>query len=424
MCSAGSHAITVLDLGTAPDAAWCLGLLREAEIGCWFDRRARRGISLLLLDPDRVIRSPDGLWPALAAAAGTASPGPFGFAGGWAGCIPYEAALTALDIHRAASGTAMAHYPGALAIDHAQGRAFAVGRGAAGHAAAHAWVARFHAHRGCTASSSSPSALRVADPGPDRTAFAQQVCAVQEWIAAGQVYVANLTYRIYLDGLADPAAAYDRLSARHPAPYAAVLRDGDHWILSSSPELLVRRRGAHTWTRPIKGTRRAGEARALSADAKERAELTMVVDMERNDLGRVARVGTVHVSELFGVEAHPGLAHLVATVEGEVPGAAGELLRAMLPGGSVTGAPKRRAVELLGPLEGDPRGVYTGTLGYCDDGGDMQWNVAIRTLEVSHGQCRYGTGGGITIDSHPLREYAETRLKAAGPLQALGVPWE
>lgn len=149
----------------------------------------------------------------------------------------------------------------------------------------------------------------------------------------------------------------------------------------------------------------------------------MVVDMERNDLGRVAQVGSVRVRDLFGIEAHPGLAHLVATVVADVPGSAGELLRAMLPGGSVTGAPKRRAVELLGALEGDLRGVYTGTLGYCDDGGDMEWNVAIRTLDVLPPYCRYGTGGGITIDSNPLREYAETRLKAAGPLGALGVPW-
>ncbi len=424
MWSTGSNAITVLDLGTAPDAEWCLCLLREAEIGCWFDRRARTGISLLLLDPDRVIRSPDHLWRTLDAAAGTASPGPFGFAGGWAGVVPYEAALTALDLPTSAPGSAMAHYPGALAIDHAQGRAFAVGRGAAGHAAAHAWAARLLTHRSCTPPQLSLPPPRVVDPGPGPTTFAQQVCAVQEWIAAGQVYVANLTYRMRLDGLANPAAAYGRLSASHPAPYAAFLRDGDHWILSSSPELLVRRAGVHAWTRPIKGTQRAGEATALSADAKERAELTMVVDMERNDLGRVARVGTVHVSALFAVEPHPGLEHLVATVEGDVPGAAGGLLRAMLPGGSVTGAPKRRAVELLGTLEADPRGVYTGTVGYCDDGGDMEWNVAIRTLEVLRGRGRYGTGGGITIDSHPLREYTETRLKAAGPLRALGVPWE
>lgn len=391
-------------------------------MGCWFDRRATRGISLLLLDPDRVIRSPDRLWPTMDAAAGVDNPGPFGFAGGWAGAISYEASLTALDIQTSAPGIAVAHYPGALAIDHAQGRAFAVGRGATGSAAAQAWAARFRAHRAWSAT--APRAPRVVDPGPSPTTFAQQVCAVQDWICHGQVYVANLTYRIRLDRLPDPVAAYARLSASHPAPYAALLRNGDHWILSSSPELLVRRNGARAWTRPIKGTRRAGEATALSNDAKERAELTMVVDMERNDLGRVARVGTVHVSELFVVEPHPGLEHLVATVEGAVPGAAGGLLHAMLPGGSVTGAPKRRAVELLGTLESDPRGVYTGAVGYCDDGGDMEWNVAIRTLEVLRGHGCYGTGGGITIDSYPLREYAETRLKAAGPLRALGVPWE
>jgi anthranilate/para-aminobenzoate synthase component I len=149
----------------------------------------------------------------------------------------------------------------------------------------------------------------------------------------------------------------------------------------------------------------------------------MIVDMERNDLGQVARIGSVRVTELFAVECHPGLEHLLATVEAEVPVAAGALLRAMLPGGSVTGAPKRRTVELLAVLEGVPRGVYTGTIGYCDDGGDMEWNVAIRSLETSGDRCLYGTGGGITADSDPEREYAETRLKARGPLRALGVPW-
>ena len=424
MCSEGSNEITVLDLGMAPEADWCLHLIREAEIGCWFDRRARSGMSLLMLDPDRVIRSPDHLWLALDATAGVASPGPFGFAGGWVGFVSYEAALSGLGLKTRAPDTLIGHYPGALAIDHAQGKAFAVGRGAAGIAAAHAWAARLKAHRVCSTTAAPPPAPRVVDHGPGQIAFAQQVGAVQDWIASGEVYVANLTYRIHLDGLTDPAAAYARLSALHAAPYAAVLRDGEHWILSSSPELLVRRHGAHTWTRPIKGTRRAGEAAQLLADFKERAELTMIVDMERNDLGQVARVGTVRVREMFAVETHPGLEHLVATVEADVPGSAGKLLRAMLPGGSVTGAPKRRAVELLGTLEADLRGVYTGTIGYCDDGGDLEWNVAIRTLEVLGRQCRYGTGGGITIDSQPLREYAETRLKAAGPLRALGVPWE
>lgn len=413
---------TVLDAGPAPDAGACLRLLADAELGCWFDRRATGGVSLLMVDPDAVIRSAPALWAALDGSAAAASPGPFGFAGGWAGWVSYEGALTALDLRPPEAGAVMAHYPACLAIDHARDRAHAVGRGPAGEAAAHGWVARLCRLRSLAPEPARPP--RVTDPGPDRAAFVRQVREVQGWIAAGETYVANLTYRLRLEGLGDPGAAYARLADAHPARYAALLRDRDRWVLSSSPELLLQRRGLRAWTRPIKGTRAAGEGSGLAADPKERAELTMIVDMARNDLGQVARTGSVRVTELFAVEPHPGLEHLVATVEGQVPVAGGSLLRAMLPGGSVTGAPKRRAVERLRALEGDPRGVYTGTVGWCDDGGDMEWNVAIRTLQAFPGSCLYGTGGGITADSDPEREYAETRLKARGPLRALGVAWE
>lgn len=457
--------ITVLDAGPAPDAGACLRLLAGAEVGCWFDRRATGGISLLMVDPDRVLRSACALWPALSASAAM-PPGPFGFAGGWAGWISFEGALTALGLvpngARAAPDVVVARYGAALAIDHARGIAHAVGRGPGGEAAAHAWLRRLDRLGRAAPLSYSARAPRVVDPGPDRTAFVHQVRQVQHWIRAGETYVANLTYRVRLEGLTDPPGAYARLAAAHPAPYAALLHDGDRWVLSSSPELLLERRAGLARTRPIKGTRAVGEGvgpsgvRAtsgqaeavlsarpgspavpgpgwvpvmptgppLAADPKERAELTMIVDMERNDLGQVARTGSVRVTELFGVERHPGLEHLIATVEADVPVPACDLLRAMLPGGSVTGAPKRRTVELLAALEVTPRGVYTGSAGYCDDGGDMEWNVAIRTLEVFGGRCLYGTGGGITSDSDPDREYAETRLKARGPLRALGVPWE
>ncbi len=414
--------ITVLDLGSPPDAEWCLHQLQEVETGCWFDRRATKGVSLVMIDPDCVVRSADGLWAVLDADAGKAGAGPFGFAGGWAGFISYEAALSALGFAEEGGQTAVGHYPAALVFDHALNRAYAVGRGPEGAVAAHRLASRL---RGSPSRSSSATfqVPRVLEDGPSEIAFVEQVRVVQDWIEAGDVYVANLTYRIHLDGLNDPAAAYARLSSLHPAPYAAIMRHGEHWVLSSSPELLIQRRGEHAWTRPIKGTRPAREARMLVDDPKERAELAMIVDMERNDLGQVACVGSVYVRNMFGVESHPGLVHLVATVAANVRCPAGRLLRAMLPGGSITGAPKKRAVQLLRGLEADRRGLYTGTIGFCDDGGDLEWNVAIRTFETTREECRYGTGGGITIDSNPRREYAETRLKAAGPLRALGVPW-
>lgn len=424
--------ITVRDAGTAPEEGLCLRLLQEAQTGCWFDRRATAGWSLLMVDPWRVLRGIDGVWEAMGAVPGTTPPGPQGFAGGWAGWLSYEGAVTALGLPRPAAGgwptAVLGYYPACLAIDHRRGRARVVGRGPAGAAAANAWLERLARVR----SSRGYRAPRGAVPGPlhasgiGRDEACARVREVQRWIRAGDVYVANLTYRIRLDGPLPPLLAYPALAAAQRAPYAALLRDGTHWVLSCSPELLLRRRGLHTWTRPIKGTRPTGggAGAALSADPKERAELTMIVDLERNDLGRVARVGSVRVHDLFSVQTHPGLQHLWATVAAEVPAPAGAVLRAMLPGGSVTGAPKRSAVEHLARLEADPRGVYTGTLGYCDDGGDMEWNVAIRTLQVGPGPSLYGTGGGITADSDPAREYAETRLKARGPLRALGVPWE
>lgn len=423
-----AEATTLLDAGPAPEPGVCLRLLLDCEHGCWFDRRAAGGVSLLMLDPDLVLTEPEEVWVGLRAHGGAAASGPFGFASGWAGYLGYEGTVAALGLPPpspcARPLVSLSHYAAALAVDHRARRAWAVGRGDAGRAGAEALIRRVDRAR--RAPLRDPGAAHVSmavlDPGPSPRAYAAQVREVQGWIRRGETYVANLTYRIRLGAIRDPAAAYNRLSAAHPSPYAALLRAGPQWVLSSSPELLLCRRGTRAWTRPIKGTRAgAAGAAALAADAKERAELAMIVDMERNDLGQVARPGTVRVPEIFAVEAHPGLLHLVATVEAQVPGRAGDLVRSVLPGGSVTGAPKRRTVELLAALEGDPRGVYTGAVGYCDDGGDMEWSVAIRTLECVPEMTLYGTGGGITSDSDPEREYAETRLKARGPLRALGV---
>lgn len=385
------------------------------------------GVSLLMARPTVVLRSLPEVWLGLSSPAAAQSSGPFGFAGGWAGFLSYEAGVAGLGLgagRAAAGGSALlAYYPCCLAIDHRAKRMFGVGRGAAGDAAVGWWARQVvRLRRGDGDEHLAVAAPRLVDAGPSRREFAEQVRQVQAWIRQGEVYVANLTYRAHLSPIADPAGAYGRLRAVHPAPYAALLRDGPRWLLSSSPELLLARRGSLGWTRPIKGTCAAGlgAAARLRSDPKERAELAMIVDMERNDLGRSATVGTVRVRDLFDVERHPGLYHLVATVEARTPGPAGDLLRAMLPGGSVTGAPKRRAVELLAALERTPRGVYTGTLGYCDDSGDMEWNLAIRTLECGSASCVYGTGGGITADSDPIREYEETRLKMRGPLSAIG----
>ncbi len=420
---------TVLDAGPAPPPDVCLHVLRSSAHGCWFDRGGRGGHSLLLVDPDQLLREPDGIWEALRAEGGAAAGGPWGFAGGWAGYLSYEATLPLLGLEPARRPphpvAMLAHYPSALVIDHGRGRAWAVGRGRAGAQSAGTWRSRLERarHHAPPLPARPAPAPRVLYAGPSPAIHAAQVREVQRWIRAGDSFVANLTYRLKLERLADPAGAYAALRAQQRAPYGTLIHDGPCWVLCASPELLVRRRGVRACTRPIKGTRghSVEDAAALAVDPKERAELTMIVDLERNDLGRVASTGSVRVRELFSVERHPGLCHLVATVEADVPGPAGTLLAALLPGGSVTGAPKRRTVSLLVGLETDARGVYTGTIGWCDDGGDMEWNIAIRTLVTTPVGSMYGTGGGITAESDPTREYLETRLKAQSVLRALGV---
>jgi para-aminobenzoate synthetase component 1 len=201
-------------------------------------------------------------------------------------------------------------------------------------------------------------------------------------------------------------------------------------ILSNSPELFLERHGTRIATQPIKGTRSRGQTSAedarrraeLRSDSKERAEHVMIVDLERNDLGRICRTGTVRVPHAPRVHSYPTLHHLVSTVEGtlaeDVPTA--EVIRATFPGGSITGAPKIRAMEIIDALEPNTRGVYTGALGLIDAAGDMHLSLPIRTAVTTGGRIYYSAGGGIVADSDADAEYAESLLKAEGLLAALG----
>jgi para-aminobenzoate synthetase component 1 len=264
----------------------------------------------------------------------------------------------------------------------------------------------------------------------DRTAFSAGVCAIRAAIAAGDVYQVNLTRRLSapLPHDADVAALGAALAEGNPAPYSAVVRlpaQGIH-VASASPELFVRRSGRVVTSSPIKGT-------AATPDAfthKDRAENVMIVDLVRNDLGRVCEYGTVRVPALWAIEAHPGLCHLVSTVEGELrPGMGwGDVIGATFPPGSVTGAPKLAAIEQLRRLEPVDRGVYCGAVGWVD--ADRQrgaLNVAIRTFWFDEGMIHFGTGGAITWDSTPAGEWEETELKARRLLrvasgEAVGAP--
>lgn len=259
----------------------------------------------------------------------------------------------------------------------------------------------------------------------------QRVRRVLDYIAAGDVYQANFAHRLDLYGFGDPLTRYAQLRRENPAPYAALLRWGDSAIASVSPELFLRVRGRDVLTRPIKGTRpRSGDAaldaayrRQLLASEKEAAELAMIVDLHRNDLGRVCEYGSIRVPRPRVLEAHPTVYHSVADVVGRLrPDCdALDLLMAAFPAGSITGAPKIRSIEIIHELESSARGAYSGAIGYLGLNGDMTVNVAIRSLQIRDDAATLYVGGGIVADSDPQDEFDETLAKARGILAALGV---
>ena len=253
--------------------------------------------------------------------------------------------------------------------------------------------------------------------------FAGAVNRIQEFISAGDIYQANLSQRFRTRYEGDPFRLFLGLRRAAPAPFSAFLDGGDFAVVSMSPErfLHLDPQTRRVETRPIKGTRPRGKtgaedrllARELVRSEKDRAEHVMIVDLERNDLGRVARVGTVQVRELALLETFPTLFHLTSTVEGVLaPGRDRvDLLKATFPGGSITGAPKIRAMQVIDELETVPRGIYTGSLGYLSFTGGMDLNVAIRTIVVRGGRAEFHVGAGIVADSDPEGEYQETLVK-------------
>jgi len=247
------------------------------------------------------------------------------------------------------------------------------------------------------------------------------------YIRAGDVFQVNLSQRFTLPLPADPIDVADRLRRVSPARYGAFLDFGDHSIICNSPELFLRLTpDRRIVTRPIKGTRpRApGMERELLDSVKDQAELNMIVDLERNDLGRVCEVGTVRVTEPRVIEAHPTVYHGAATIEGTLRADVSfvDLLRAVFPGGSITGAPKIRAMEIIEELEPVRRSPYCGAIGYLAPGGEMEFNIAIRTMIVKDGLVHIPVGGGIVADSDPVAEYEETLVKSRAMFAALGMP--
>ncbi|HEY8587814.1 MAG TPA: aminodeoxychorismate synthase component I [Rhodanobacter sp.] len=267
----------------------------------------------------------------------------------------------------------------------------------------------------------------------DPQCFLDGVARIHEHLAAGDIFQANLSrsWRARFASPPTPAALHAVLRHANPAPFAGLLQQTGWSVVSSSPERLVQVRGGVAQTRPIAGTRprvpgddELARIRELTANPKERAEHVMLIDLERNDLGRVCVPGSVAVDELMVVESYAHVHHIVSNVRGRLRAdvSPGEVIAAVFPGGTITGCPKVRCMEIIAGLERAPRGAYTGALGYLDRSGELDLNILIRTLTLTGHEVSLQAGAGIVVDSVAASELEETRAKARGLLRALGVP--
>ena len=357
------------------------------------------------------------------------------FRGGWALFLAYELAAQVepvLRLPEAAGRLPVAlalRCPAAILRDHATGECMVVAE--TGHAGMLDRIVRdldaaasLHGLRAWQ----PPSAWHEDPP----TAFTDGVMRILDYLVAGDVFQANLSrgWQARFDEALDPAALYARLRTANPAPFAGLFASDGWAVVSASPERLVSVRGDVVETRPIAGTRPrvAGDddgarIRELVGHPKERAEHVMLVDLERNDLGRVCVPGSVEVDELMGVESYAHVHHIVSNVRGRLRGDAtpGDVIRAVFPGGTITGCPKVRCMQVIAELEGIGRGAYTGAMGWLNRDGDLDLNILIRSAEVEGDGLRFRTGAGIVADSDPQRELEETRAKARGMLNALSL---
>ena len=259
--------------------------------------------------------------------------------------------------------------------------------------------------------------------------FEAMVRRAKRYIAAGDIYQANLSQRFSFGFKGSPLELYGHLRKINPSPFSSFLKLGNLKIISNSPERLVRKEGRHCETKPIAGTRprRAphrttrGLERELIRNEKERAEHIMLVDLERNDLGRVCDPKTVRVEEMMKIERYSHVLHIVSKIVGRLSKGkdALDLVRAMFPGGTITGCPKIHCMEIIDELEPARRGIYTGSIGYFDFRGDLDLNIVIRTLILDRDKGMFQVGAGIVHDSDPAREYEETLHKGEALVEAL-----
>lgn len=278
---------------------------------------------------------------------------------------------------------------------------------------------------------SSPSEQVTLKGGFTHQEYVDAVEKARQYIIAGDIFEVNISQRFEAELSITPYELYKRLRQINPAPFACYLGFDEVTVVSASPERFIRTRGDRIETRPVKGTRPRGKtpeedealANELLSSAKDRAENIMIVDLERNDLGRVCSYGSVKVTELTILEVFPTVFHLTSTVEGRLREDKNciDLLKATFPGGSITGAPKVRAMEIIDELEPTRRSVYTGNIGYLSFNGDLDLNIAIRTFLVKGSKAYFQVGGAVVYDSNPEDEYQETLDKARALINALNM---
>jgi anthranilate synthase component 1 len=400
----------------------------------WLDSSGRLGAEGFVPQGTEFLTALEKWWLAERVAPGQPQ---FPFAGGWAVFLSYEMAQEVEPRLRLPSAKlpwrAFAlRTPCALVHERATGKVFAVAEHDAVESLARLEAdARSVADQGdATAEPIEVEAVLEEDP----SAYLQRVIRAKEYVRAGDIYQANLSrpWNVMLAHEPDIGTLYNRLCQANPAPFAALAQWRGTTILSSSPERLARINGRTIDSRPIAGTRprsrRAGgdlaEITELAAHPKERAEHIMLIDLERNDLGRVSEAGTVRVDELMTIESYAHVHHIVSNVSGRLRPDVTPIgaVRAVFPGGTITGVPKFRCMQIIAELEGTGRGAYTGSLGFLGREGSMDMNILIRTLTVTGRGIELRAGGGIVADSDPQRELEETRAKARGMLAAFAGP--
>ena len=410
-------------------------LLAEPRAALWLDADGKLGAAGTVVHGNTFFAALENWWLAereAPAAASTDLP----FAGGWAIFLSYEMAQEVeprLSLPRA--GLPWRAFAlrtlCALIHDRTRDRVIAVAEADSAHL-----LDRIEADaRLAAAEPDAPDeGFRVKSiQEEDADAYLERIRRGKEYIAAGDIYQTNLSraWHVELDRDPDVGALYNRLCNTNPAPFAALTQWRGATIVSSSPERLLRVEGRRVDTRPIAGTRprsrRPGddvaEMAALVEHPKERAEHIMLIDLERNDLGRVCEAGTVRVDELMTIESYAHVHHIVSNVSGTLRSDVTpiEALRAVFPGGTITGVPKFRCMQIIAELEGVGRGAYTGSLGYLGRNGTMDLNILIRTMALTGRQLEFRAGAGIVADSEPQRELGETRAKARGLLAAFEV---